>query len=62
MDLLNEGMQCMLVQFFVHKAAWLKFTAVNTDCTSHTKYSQICYAVICESMQPNKTVDNQKLV
>ena len=46
----------------LHKAAWLKFTAVNTDCTSHTKYSQISYAVICEAMQPNKTVDNQKRV
>ena len=49
-DLLNEvkeGVQCMLVKFFVRKAAWLKFTAVNADC--HTpKIPRSCYAVICE--------------
>ena len=34
MDLLNkakDGVQCMLVTFFVRKAVWLKFMVVNAD-------------------------------
>ena len=53
MDLLNkakDGVQCMLVKFFVRKAVWLKFTVVNADCLT-PKTPRSCYPVICESNQ-----------
>ena len=51
----KEGVQWMLVKFFTRKAAWLKFTAVNTDCpTPKTSRS-----VIHESKM-SKTVPHLK--
>lgn len=44
----KEGMQCTLVKFFVHKAAWLYFTAVNADRPT-MKTPRFDYAVISES-------------
>ena len=50
----KEGIQCTPVEFFVCKAAWLKFTVVNAGRPT-PKTPRFCYTVICESHRTSTT-------